>query len=509
MTRTGNSLKNSALAMIYYFISLLLQFFSRKIFLDYLGTEVLGLNTTASNLLQFLNLAELGISAAVGFTLYKPLHENDGNSVNEIVSLQGHLYKRIGLIVIAGAVILMAFFPLIFEKMKLPLWYAYATFGVLLLGAMLGYFVNYRQIVLSASQQDYKILYSYKTVNLVKILIQMWAVYTFADGYVWWIILEGLGSIASSIALTATTRKSFPNLRKSSLTFKQLRIKYPEFTVKIKQLFFHKIGSFALTQTAPLIIYAYTALTIVALYGNYLVVFSGLTVLGGQLFNSVNASVGDLAAEGNKEKSYRVFCELFSVRFLIVTTLCFIAYELTPRFIMLWIGKEYLLPTSTLLLMIATLYINTLRYAVDAFINAYGIFHDIWAPATEAALNIGISILLGYYYGLNGVIAGVLISQVLIIVIWKPILLFTTAFKGKLFAYVRLYALHVLAISIALICTLAILHLIPEFQMTLTGFLLKALTSTFVYGFCAILSLLIFRTPIRHFFHRLKGFAKR
>lgn len=38
-----------------YFVNLVLQFFSRKIFLDYLGTEILGLNTTATNLLQFLN----------------------------------------------------------------------------------------------------------------------------------------------------------------------------------------------------------------------------------------------------------------------------------------------------------------------------------------------------------------------------------------------------------------------------------------------------------------------
>ncbi len=48
------------MALVFYFINLILQFFSRKIFLDYLGAEVLGLNTTATNLLQFLNLAELG-----------------------------------------------------------------------------------------------------------------------------------------------------------------------------------------------------------------------------------------------------------------------------------------------------------------------------------------------------------------------------------------------------------------------------------------------------------------
>ena len=67
-SRTAKSIKNSSVGLIFYFISLALQFFSRKIFLDRLGADVLGLNTTATNLLQFLNLAELGVGAAIACT---------------------------------------------------------------------------------------------------------------------------------------------------------------------------------------------------------------------------------------------------------------------------------------------------------------------------------------------------------------------------------------------------------------------------------------------------------
>ena len=45
-SRTAKSLKNSIVALAFYFVHLILQFFSRKIFLECLGTEILGLNTT-------------------------------------------------------------------------------------------------------------------------------------------------------------------------------------------------------------------------------------------------------------------------------------------------------------------------------------------------------------------------------------------------------------------------------------------------------------------------------
>ncbi|MDO5443774.1 MAG: sugar transporter, partial [Bacteroidia bacterium] len=156
-TRTKNSLRNSLVAVGLQVVALLIGFWSRRIFLNHLGTEVLGLNTTATSLLQFLNLAEMGIGSAIAVTLYKPIFNDDRRTIKEIVALQGWLYRIIALIVLGGSAVLMCFFPLIFNKTPLPLWYAYASFGVLLYSSLLGYFFNYKQILLDAHQQNYKI----------------------------------------------------------------------------------------------------------------------------------------------------------------------------------------------------------------------------------------------------------------------------------------------------------------------------------------------------------------
>ena len=61
--RTSKSLKNSQVAIVIQILSLIVGFISRKIFLDFLGTEILGLNTTATSILNFLNIAELDVGA--------------------------------------------------------------------------------------------------------------------------------------------------------------------------------------------------------------------------------------------------------------------------------------------------------------------------------------------------------------------------------------------------------------------------------------------------------------
>lgn len=431
-SRTSKSIKNSLFALVFYFINLILQFFSRKIFLDYLGAEVLGLNTTATNLLQFLNLAELGIGSAIACTLYKPLYEKDQATINEIVSLQGWLYQRIAWIVIAGSIVLMAFFPWIFAKMPLPLWYAYASFGVLLVSALLSYFVNYKQIILSADQKEYKILYSYKVSMLVKLLCQLLAIRYLNNGYVWWLILEVVFAVVASVALNHVIACSYPYLKTDMDMGKELAKKYPGILVKIKQLFFHKIAGFALTQTSPIIIYVYTTLTIVALYGNYMLVILGVITFSTVMFNGITAGIGNLIAQGDKQRVVDVFEELFSVNFLLSNVICFGVYKLLPPFIKLWIGPEYLLDDMTLVLLVIYTYFCLTRQVIIAYINAYGLFEDIWAPIAEAVINIGMSILLGYFYGLNGVLVGNILSLFLIVFCWKPYLLYIKGIKKNL-----------------------------------------------------------------------------
>lgn len=446
-TRTLKSILNVKVALIFYFFNLLLQFFSRKVFLDYLGSEVLGLNTTAQNLLGFLNLAELGIGNAVAYCLYKPLFDNNHKAINDIVSIQGWLYRKIAYIVIIGAIILMLFFPFIFGKANIPLWYAYGSFIAFLISSLLSYFINYKQVVLSADQKEYLVTFSVQGTKLIKIILQIIAIRFLEEGYLWWMVLEIVMAGVTSYVLDRNIKREYPWLISTPNKGQILKKLYPDIIKKTKQIFFHKIAGFVLTQTSPLIIYAYLSLTLVAIYGNYMLIVTGVTMLVNSLLNGLSASVGNLVAEGNKERIKAVFWEITVFRMWIASIICFGMYILGDSFIILWVGKEYVLDKLAYTILIAITFINLTR-TNEVFNAAYGLYQDIWAPIMETIINLGGSVLLGYFYGLPGILLGVFISLFIIVGMWKPYFLYSQGFKENITEYILRYGKYIIILGI-------------------------------------------------------------
>ena len=438
VSRTVRVIQNAKVAIFFYCINLGLQFFSRKIFLDCLGAELLGLNTTVQNLLQFLNLAESGIGAAVAFSLYKPLSQGNTQEIINIVSLQGWLYRRVGWFLVLGSLLLMSLFPWIFARTEIPLIYAYGTFICFLIGALLGYFVNYKIVVLSADQKEYKITIEIQTIKVIKIFLQMFAVWKLPQGYVWWMFLEAAAAVVTAIRLNRRVSKEYPWLSTNIVEVRTLKQQYDFILRKTKQLFFHKTAGYVLTQTTPLVIYSFTTLSTVALYGNYLVVMTGCLVLVDAFFKGFSSSVGNLVAEGNVKHIKQTFWKIVTLKLFVAGGICSGLLFLTHPFIKLWVGSEYQLPNEPVLVMIIIYFIQMTR-TCDMFISAYGLFQDIWAPIIESILCLSLSILGGHYWGLSGILLGVLISQILVVNSWKAYFLYSRGFNDSIKEYLWMY----------------------------------------------------------------------
>ena len=98
------------------------------------------------------------------------------------------------------------------------------------------------------------------------------------------------------------------------------------------------------------------------------------------------------------------------------------------------------------------------RPSVDLFINAYGLYDDVWAAYAEGIINLIITLIFGYFYGLIGRLLGKIVSMMFLVVIWKPYYLYKCGFKES----IGTYWLHVFKHYAFLIICLALCHTISH-----------------------------------------------
>ncbi len=451
--RVHKSILNAEVNLLFYFLSLFLAFFSRKIFLDNLGTEFIGLTGTLNNILGYLNLSELGISASIGYFLFKPLQMNNQKEIQHILSLLGYLYNWIGSIIFAAAFIVSLFFPLIFARAELELKIIYFAFYSFLGSSLIGYFINYRQILLSADQKNYLVAIYYQSANLVKLGLQIYFAYHYKNLYIW-VAVEFLFGFLGCIILNWKINKEYPWLKVDKKQGKALLKQYPEVITKTKQVFIHKIKDFVLVKSDELFVFLFVSLKMVAYYGNYMIIISKLISLFSAVTGGVGASVGNLVAEGNKERMLKVFWEYTTIQHTIAATLAFSLYAFLEPFISHWLGSEYIMDNRILILLVIYVYITNSRNSVDAFNYAHGLYADVWSAWAELIINVSVTIICGLQWGIIGILIGKLASLIPIVVIWKPYYLFTTGFKVLVRHYwqnvVRNYAISAFAIGISL-----------------------------------------------------------
>lgn len=457
VSRTKRVLQNSRMSLLLFLTQLVIGFLTRKIFLDYLGAEVLGLNTTLGNILGFLNLAELGIGMAMATSLYKPLHDGEYETICEIISVQGLLYKRIAMFLAGSGILVMLFFPVFYGHIDCGLLYAYVAFVVFLSGSLSSYLWNYRVTLISADQKNFKIMPWIQGVRYIKIGFQVFSLVVVHWGIWGWIFWEFVSNIASVFVVNYVMKKEYPWLHKAALSNTELLKKYKFLLTKTKQLFVHKLSAFVLYQTTPLIISMFVSLSMVTYYGNYLLIIGYISSLLNTIFSSMGASIGNLIAEKDSQHTIDVFWELLTSRIWFVGVACFGVYLFMDPLISWWLGPQYILPEKTFVLILIGAFVSLSRSIVDSFKDAFQLFGDVGAPVAEAVINLGASLCFGYFWGLNGILLGSNLSLIIIVLLWKPYYLFRYGLKRSCWNYYLQYALLLL---ILLLCVFASLKFI-------------------------------------------------
>ena len=186
--RVHKSVMNIKVGMLFYVLSLFLAFFSRKIFLDCLGAEFIGLTGMLMNIMSFLSVAELGIGTSIVYFLYKPLQEDNHEKINEVMSMLAYLYRCIGFIIGGLGIIVSLFFPWWFSDLTTGLPLVYFAFFSFLGSSVAGYVFNYKQLLVSANQKQYLVNAYFQTIGIVQSLTQILLAWYYRNLWLWVVV---------------------------------------------------------------------------------------------------------------------------------------------------------------------------------------------------------------------------------------------------------------------------------------------------------------------------------
>lgn len=509
--RLSKSFKNARVAIFINIALLVLAFYSRKIFIDILGVEVTGMNSTLSDLLGLLNLAELGVLSAIAYSLYKPLFDKDQQTVNRIISLMGYLYRIIGFAILGGGVILSCFLPLMYGDKGVDMTLMYMGFYTLLTVNLLSYFFNYKQNLLVADHRNYVIVSTLGLSQVGKVLLQIvflrWVNGDVYTKYMSFLAIELVFSIIYTIVINKRVLRFYPWLNSSYALGRSVKGEYPEIFKKIRQVFSHKFGGFVLLQTDSIVISLLVGWSVVAYYTNYMMIFTRLTRLVFAAFDNLHAGVGSLAAEGNRSKVVGTYHQLNAMFFWLAGTIVINGFFLTKPFIMLWLGdSQYVLDNSIFVILLLNVYIAVIRRPQDIFLSSHGVFHDTWAPWVEAGLHLGISVALCLQYGLIGVLIGTLVSTLVFALGWKPYLMFREVLYLPFMLYCRTSALF-MGITIFTGAVMWTLYKAVGPIESYFTWAVVALVMTLITGFILGLGMYLTNSGMRNITRRLAGVA--
>ena len=480
--RVHRSVMNIKVGMFFYVLSLFLAFFSRKIFLDCLGTEFIGLTGMLMNIMSFLSVAELGIGTSIVYFLYKPLQEDNHEKINEVMSMLAFLYRCIGGIIGIGGFIVSLFFPWWFGNLSTGLFLVYFAFYSFLASSMAGYIFNYKQLLVSANQKQYLVNAYFQSIGIVQSIIQILLAWYYRNLYLW-VVVGLVFTIIGIIVFNIRIRQMYPWLHVSLKEGQRNLKKYPEVLRKTRQIFVQKIKDFILYKSDEILVGAFVSIVKVAFYGNYTMIINKFLYLVNILSDGLSAGVGNLLAEGNEKNIMKVFWEMTAARFFILGIIIFTILIGLQPFIGCWLGEQYILDEIIIYLLIFNLFLRLQPAAVYIFIGSAGLFSDVWAAWAELIINLSVTLLLAPSYGIVGILLGKIISFFFISVFWKPYYLFTQGFHKSVWVFWRGMVPYYILFAIFTIIALWLKHSIMDYNS-------DSLQLLIVYGTAILIPLL-------------------
>lgn len=459
MSRTENSLKNIKFALLFQAANTMISFFARRVFVQILSQEYLGLNGTFSNILSMLSLAELGIGSAITYSLYRPLAENNRVQLAATMALYRRAYRAVGLLVALFGFALTPFLPMLIRDLPdIP--HIDLIYLMFVLNTSLSYFLSYKQSLIIADQRQYITTICHMSLDIFLKLTQALFLW-FTRNYFIYLGLQIGTTLLTNLILSHIADRFYPYINTNRHEKIDPSAK-AEIIKNTKAMLIHKVASIVVFGTDNLLISYFVGVVAVGLYSNYLMITGALASIYGRIFKALTASIGNLGITADSRQVLAAFHRLnFAGSWLYGFSAVCLTVLLNP-FIELWLGAEYLFSQGIVCLIALNFYVTGMRQAVLTFREAEGLYwYDRHKAIAESIINLLVSTVLAVPFGVAGIFIGTLVSTMTTCFWVEPMVLFKYALYASVKPFFRDYAVNTLITALTTAVVWYICELLP------------------------------------------------
>ena len=427
VSRTKKSLRNTVFGMGGLFCSLVVSFATKSVFVRLLGAEYNGVNGLFSNILQVLNLAELGFATSIAYALYKPLKNDDERATAALMNYFARIYRIIAIVVAAAGCCCIPFLQYLIAEDISELSFSInelrGYFAMYLASTVCSYLLAYKRTIITADQNNYLVTNVDNICNIMLNVTQIVLLLIYKNYYAYLTIMIAK-TIINNLILHLIASKKYPYLR----TYRKERLPKSGKSAIFKNVqaaFLHRIGGVIAYNTTSIVISAFVSLIDAGKYSNYIMIITGVSNFVNILFNSVTASIGNLCVDESEDRQYSVFKKIQYVALFaaVFSYICYIC--LFNPFVEIWVGSDMVMSMWVVFAISLNAMVGYFRKAVTAFKDAKGMFRNDWyKPLLEAGVGIGLAIGLSYVWGTFGVVLGYTLSTIFIAIPIENVVLF-------------------------------------------------------------------------------------
>ena len=486
--RKKRLLWNTVSSLVFQITTIICGFVLPHLILHHFGSSINGLVNSITQFLAVITFLELGVGAVVQSSLYKPLANKDSDTVSKIIISANKFFRNIARILLVYIVVLVIVYPFITNRSDngepFSWMYTAALIGAISISSFAQYYFGVvDRLLLTADQRGY-IQYTAQTITLILNTVTCAVMINFGASIHMVKLTTSLIFLARPVFLRWYVNRNYSINRK---------IQYKEEPIKQKwNGIAQHVSAVVLDHTDTLVLTVLSTLSNVSIYSVYFLVVSGVKQLFLSMTGGIQALIGELWARKETdalEQTFNWFEWLLHTGTVFVfgcTAMLIVPFEAVYTNGMT--DANYIQPLFGALLVIANAG-HCLRLPYNFMILAAGHYKQTQRCYIIAVIiNIVLSVVLVFFFGLVGVAIGTLVAM-FYQTIWMALYNSKFLIKRSMSVFIKQVIVDILTACLAAVSTFWIPMLSLSYQswilmaVEIAGiwFLITLLVNYFVY----------------------------